>query len=90
MLALGVRYEHTRTDRDEYVTVQWGNIKKESANLFWKDDNVDSALGNRLDKCALPEYNGQDFSDCGSGVQTKLVGGFDFYSIMLFSSNQTE
>ena len=86
MLALGVRYEHTRPDRDDYVTIQWRNIRKEYANMFWKDDNVDSAPGSKLDKCVLHGFDGQDYSDCGSGIQTKVFGEFDWHSIMLFPS----
>ena len=90
MLALGVRYEHTRPDRDDYVSIQWNSINRESANLFWKDDNVDSAPDSMLAKCVLQSSNGQDYSDCGSGIQTKVVGPFDYDSIMLFPSNLAE
>ena len=36
MHAIGFFHEHTRLDRDQYVTIHWGNIEKGKANQYVK------------------------------------------------------
>lgn len=56
MHALGFFHEHSRADRDSYITIDWSNIRDEMEYSFY-------------------QYT--------SGVD---IGGFDFESIMLYSS----
>ena len=90
MVALGARHTHNRHDRDNYVTVKWDNIKSAGVRQFWRDDDRDAMNETaKLNRCAMAE-EGHDYSDCGSTVAATITGPFDWDSIMLFSSLQTQ
>ncbi len=36
--ALGLPYEHTRTDRDEYINIHWNNVSRGSKKFFSKSN----------------------------------------------------
>ena len=88
MRTLGARLMHNRNDRDSNVIVQWDNIKASDVNQFWRDDDADTNnLADNLNVCAL-SGEGHNYTDCGSGFPAKMVGSFDWNSIMLYHSMQ--
>nr|AJD25330.1 astacin-like protein [Plectreurys tristis] len=55
--AVGFLHEHTRSDRDSYVRINWNNIKQKAQHNFRK---------------RTPSQN-------------HLYGGFDYYSLMMYT-----
>ena len=55
MHSLGIYHEMSRKDRDNYITINWGNIEAGASNIF-------------------QQYSSYD------------IGGFDYNSIMMYSS----
>ena len=62
MHALGFLHEQTRHDRDGYVTIVWGNIKKDkygrdqSGNFKKRSKNIEDTLGTPYDYCSIMHY----------------------------------
>jgi predicted Zn-dependent protease len=64
MHALGFFHEHTRSDRDSYVTIQWQNIIEDKKDAFRKHKK-DGYTYFSYDKQSLMHYNGMSFSKNG-------------------------
>ena len=62
MHALGFLHEQNRYDRDGYVNIAWGNIKKDkygrdkSGNFKKRPKNVEDTLGTPYDFCSIMHY----------------------------------
>jgi len=63
MHALGFFHEQSRTDRDEYVTIQFQNIRSNMAYNFEKytQDKIDH-LGAEYDTCSIMHYGSTAFA----------------------------
>jgi len=61
MHALGFLHEHTRADRDEWVTVKWNNIIESEKPNFYKMDSDDFMFGH-YDVESIMHYGGFAFS----------------------------
>ena len=68
MHALGFFHEQSRTDRDDYVTIHWDNIKPGKEHNFKKygQDRIDH-LGAKYDTCSVMHY----FSTAFAKVKTE-------------------
>ncbi|XP_033494395.2 meprin A subunit beta-like isoform X1 [Epinephelus lanceolatus] len=61
--ALGFWHEQSRADRDDYITIMWGNIKSgEEHNFIKYNDTVSSALGVPYDYGSVMHYAKTSFS----------------------------
>ncbi|XP_070687882.1 meprin A subunit beta-like [Pempheris klunzingeri] len=61
--ALGFWHEHSRADRDDYVTIMWDEIKSEKRKNFKTyDDSVSSALGVPYDYGSVMHYSKTSFN----------------------------
>ncbi|XP_065143127.1 hatching enzyme 1.2-like isoform X2 [Paramisgurnus dabryanus] len=58
--ALGFHHEHTRSDRDQYVRINWENIPKESAYNFQKKDT--NNLNTPYDYTSIMHYGRTSFA----------------------------
>ncbi|KAM4548156.1 high choriolytic enzyme 1-like [Odontesthes bonariensis] len=65
--ALGFQHEQTRSDRDNYVRINWGNIIQESAYNFQKHDT--NNLNTPYDYSSIMHYGKTAFS-IGNGKET--------------------
>ncbi|NPB03971.1 MAG: hypothetical protein GXO39_06115 [Thermotogae bacterium] len=74
MHALGMGHEHTRPDRDKYVTIYWENINKEQAHNFYKRGFRMTPFGD-YDYYSVMHYNAYAFSINGEPtIVPKFVG----------------
>lgn len=54
---LGFNHEHTRTNRDKYVEIEWGNIQKDMAYNFRKCEREGCYdLGDKYDYGSIMHY----------------------------------
>ncbi|GAU99323.1 hypothetical protein RvY_10346-2 [Ramazzottius varieornatus] len=61
--AIGFFHEQSRTDRDEYVDINWDNIEKHQQHNFEKyDSSVITAYGQPYDHSSLMHYGMYDFA----------------------------
>ncbi|KAL6422992.1 hypothetical protein ACFW04_010466 [Cataglyphis niger] len=61
--ALGLYHEHMRPDRDEYITIIWGNIKKGNAfNFYSLNKNIITDYGLPYDYDSIMHYSMTAFS----------------------------
>ncbi|XP_039642937.1 high choriolytic enzyme 1-like [Perca fluviatilis] len=68
--ALGFRHEHTRSDRDTYVRINWTNIEPEEAKNFNKQDS--NNLNTPYDYNSIMEYARTAFSINGQDTITPI------------------
>lgn len=68
--ALGFWHEQTRSDRDNYVTINFGNVETN------KNDNFDIAAPSLQDLYPKVQYG------LGSGLDARGIGTYDFDSVM--------
>nr|XP_006817457.1 PREDICTED: uncharacterized protein LOC102803652 [Saccoglossus kowalevskii] len=59
--ALGFFHEHSRYDRDDYIEIQWDNIKPEYEGNFWKEYNMD-LQSTMYDYGSIMHYGLYDFA----------------------------
>ncbi|CAB4063010.1 unnamed protein product [Lepeophtheirus salmonis] len=76
---LGFGHEQTRADRDQYVTINWGNIQSGTYSNFWR------ALGEN-EAASIP-YCGNvgidQYDSCYAGFRTSTFGmAYDYGSVM--------
>jgi hypothetical protein len=64
--AVGLIHQHSRDDRDKYVTIDWSNIKTSATNNFYKiisGSSYDSAISNlNYDYTSIMHYGMCEFS----------------------------
>lgn len=63
--ALGLWHEHTRSDRDQYVTINWGNIEAGRENNFWIQNGSDDYDDGPYDFESIMHYHDTAFSTNG-------------------------
>lgn len=71
MHALGFRHEHVRHDRDDYIIIFWGNIKRGRESNFQKRSN-DMSVG-PYDYDSIMHYDRKAFSNNGMITIQPLV-----------------
>ena len=74
--AIGLEHEHTRADRDQYITINWGNVETAKRENFNISDN-DARLDGEYDYGSIMHYGEMFFS--ANGMPTiepvnKVVG----------------
>jgi len=75
--ALGLFHEQSRPDRDQYVTINTGNIKSGMQNNFNKESSIDS-LGSPYDYNSVMHYESKAFSTNGRPTITRKDGTTNF------------
>ena len=75
-------HEHRRPDRDEFIRIEWSNIKNDWSAQYFRDDWVDSPSGDP--ECSDSRNpDGTDYKDCVSGTKTTAFNlTYDRASIM--------
>ena len=62
--AIGFWHEQSRPDRDNYVTINWDNIRKGKAHNFWKRSNLEvNHQGSDYDYGSVMHYSTRAFRD---------------------------
>lgn len=64
--AMGLYHEHTRADRDSYVTINWSNIKSDSISNFYQYTHADGADLGDYDYGSIMHYGCWSASSNGS------------------------
>ena len=83
MHALGFLHEQNRYDRDGYVNIAWGNIKKDkygrdkSGNFKKRPKNVEDTLGTPYDFCSIMHYASDTMGKVD--MHPNLKGTFIFF-----------
>lgn len=73
--ALGLYHEQCRTDRDEYITINWDNIIEDKKNNFDKKSGVSvKSDGISFDFNSIMLYDSYAFSKNGQPTMTKKDG----------------
>ena len=70
MHALGFWHEQSRSDRDEHVTINWGNISNGKEINFSKQSSAIDSLGAPYDYDSVMHYHAHAFSSNGSKTIT--------------------
>lgn len=70
--ALGLLHEHCRSDRDDFVKIEWSNMLKTTEHNFYKYDSSINTLF--FDFESIMIYNSWGFSKNGKPTLTKLDG----------------
>ena len=73
--ALGLLHEHTRSDRDSYVKVNWDNIKENGKKNYWKDENGIS-LGTDYDLNSVMHYSETTYAKDGKKTMKAKVSSY--------------
>ncbi|NND91216.1 MAG: hypothetical protein HKN42_10160 [Granulosicoccus sp.] len=74
--ALGLEHEHTRPDRDQFITIHWDNIDPEKRHNFNIADAGSRVLG-EYDYSSIMHYGPNNFTLNGKPTITPLVGSAD-------------
>ncbi|MCR9253162.1 MAG: M12 family metallopeptidase [bacterium] len=78
--AIGLWHEHTRSDRNNYVEIQWQNIRENDSNGCYtcqfeiKNSSTDRDLTTGLDFGSIMMYSNKAFSKNGQPTITKIDG----------------
>lgn len=83
---MGFWHEHTRSDRDQFVSVDWSNILVLSKHNFWKVEDPN----NNLPDCTYSSGQAQNttFDHCDRGRIGETYGlAYDYQSIMHYGRN---
>jgi len=79
MHAIGFLHEQSRSDRDDYVTIQWENIRNGLESQFRKQDEEDNdLLGLSYDYKSVMHYGATAFSKNGQPTIVAKDGSTDF------------
>ena len=57
MHSVGFHHEHSRPDRDKYITINWKNIDKDKKNNFLKKKLDQVNLIGEYDICSVVHYD---------------------------------
>ncbi|XP_035215182.1 zinc metalloproteinase nas-4-like [Stegodyphus dumicola] len=69
--SIGVHHEQSRSDRDQYITIHWENIKKGGEHNFQKRKHVKNNLLLKYDYNSIMHYGSMSFSkDKRRGLKT--------------------
>uniref|UniRef100_A0A0N4ZD86 Metalloendopeptidase n=1 Tax=Parastrongyloides trichosuri TaxID=131310 RepID=A0A0N4ZD86_PARTI len=83
--ALGVQHQHTRTDRDDFVSIETKNIKDDVVSekgIFSKnDDLVFKSLGTQYDYTSVMHYSKNAYSK--NGEKTIVAKNINLYENMM-------
>jgi len=75
---LGFWHEHSRTDRDKYIEIQWDNVLDEAKENFRPySDPVDDHLGLPYDYGSIMHYQSDAFSSNGKATIIPIYGSKD-------------
>merc|ERR1712088_789820 len=84
--ALGIKHEQCRPDRDDYVIVNWSNIRGGGASQYERDAWATDDESSLPAVCAPTGSDGEDMQSCYSGWRVDACGeGYDFTSVMHYS-----
>merc|ERR1719225_2112062 len=84
--ALGIKHEQCRPDRDDYVIVNWSNIRGGGASQYERDAWASDDESSLPAVCAPTGSDGEDMQSCYSGWRVDACGeGYDFTSVMHYS-----
>jgi len=72
---IGFHHEHSRPDRDDYVTILWDNINRKKHDQFVKKKEVLTG-GYKYDLASIMHYTKKAFSEDGS-ITIQMVGQED-------------
>ncbi len=73
--ALGFHHEQSRTDRNDYVKINWENIEEDHAHNFLRyPASVIDPFGEDYDYGSVMHYSSMGFSKNGEETITTLVG----------------
>jgi hypothetical protein len=73
--AVGFYHEHMRSDRDQYITVNWDNIENGMKDQFAKVPASQNRLLTKFDFDSIMIYGTKDFSKNGKNTMTSKVKG---------------
>ncbi len=73
--AVGFYHEHMRSDRDQYITVNWDNIENGMQDQFTKVPASQNRLLTRFDFDSIMIYGTKAFSKNGRNTMTPKVKG---------------
>merc|ERR1719150_3106860 len=65
--ALGIKHEQCRPDRDDYVIVNWSNIRGGGASQYERDAWATDDASNLPAECSPAGVDGEDMQNCYSG-----------------------
>lgn len=86
MHALGFLHEQNRADRDQYVRIQYGNIKPETTPNFDKASPGETTeFGVKYDTSSVMHYSSTAFSSNGGKTIIAIVSGI--FILFNFSHN---
>merc|ERR1712013_570756 len=84
--ALGIKHEQCRPDRDDYVVINWSNIRSGGASQYLRDAWASDDESSLPAKCETTGASGENMQDCYSGWRVDACGeGYDFTSVMHYS-----
>ncbi|XP_078489180.1 high choriolytic enzyme 1-like [Ciona intestinalis] len=70
--ALGFWHEQSRPDRDDYVTINWENIRDTSVHNFYQVSTIRS-LGSPYDTQSIMHYHGYSFTKNGNPTMVHKI-----------------
>merc|ERR1712013_116260 len=84
--ALGIKHEQCRPDRDDYVVINWSNIRSGGASQYLRDAWASDDESSLPAECSPAGVDGEDMQNCYSGWRVDACGeGYDFTSVMHYS-----
>jgi len=86
--AVGFQHEQTRSDRDQYITIQWSNISSASAYNFQMHDAASQDVG-AYDYASIMHYESYAFSTNGQPTILRKDGGLIGYATVLSAGDIT-